>query len=355
MSLRITISLFSLTILCIFPIVTHADTWAMPKERSVCSVNNKYCLKVIPKKLTNQLDYFGDKVDEKENAGADKGAKNNKCRGIFYVRDANGILRKRWEIDLLNEVAPVDVLVSDQGDYVITFDNWHSVGYGDDVVAIYSATSGKLIKNFGLSEFLTEHDIHSLPRSTSSIWWGDEHFIDQANRQLVLQVAKGKRTFEKDVKYFQIRVELSSGKVLDEKRDRFSSLQFKIEQIGELNNVDENVLEGVAVACLNGEDANRITNEELTERIKSEVLPEYPPAAKAVRAQGTVIVAIRVNKDGTVACSEAISGHPLLRATLVNAAKKWTFVKAEIPYSSYLVFKGGWFLVNPDGTTVEEK
>lgn len=355
MFLRFTISSITFIILFVFPTVTRADTWALPKKRTVCSVNNKYCLKVIPKKLTSQLDYFGDKVDEKENAGADKKVRNNKSRGIFYARDANGILQKRWEINLLNEVAPVDVLVSDQGDYVITFDNWHNVGYGDDVVAIYSASNGRLIKNFGLSEFLTEPDISSLPSSVSSIWWGDEHFIDRANRQLVLQVTKGKRTFGKDVEYFQIRVDLTNGKVLDEKRDRFPSLQFNIAQIGDLNDVDENMFEGTASTCLNSEDADRITNNELTERIKSKVLPEYPPAAKAVRAQGTVIVAIRVNKDGTVVCSEAISGHPLLKATLVHAAKKWTFVEAEMPYSSYLVFKGSWFLVNPDGTIVEEK
>ena len=44
--------------------------------------------------------------------------------------------RRRWLLTqgyfpLVNEVSPVTALVSDSGN-TITFDNWHSVGYGDD-------------------------------------------------------------------------------------------------------------------------------------------------------------------------------------------------------------------------------
>ena len=255
MLLKLTISLFTLNILFVTPAVTWADSWALPKERTVCSANNKYCLKVIPKKLTSQLDYFEDKVDEKENAGADNKIKNNKCRGIFYVRNANGKLQKRWEIDLVNEVSPVDILVSNEGEHVITFDNWHSVGYGDDVVAIYSASNGKLIKNFGLSAFLTEQDISSLPRSISSIWWGGKHFLDPENQQLVLQVTKGKMTFDKDVEYFQVRVDLTDGKVIDEKRDRYESLQFTFEPTIDETVVQDSLTEA-ASACLHKENSN---------------------------------------------------------------------------------------------------
>jgi hypothetical protein len=41
-------------------------------------------------------------------------------------------------------VAPVSALVSEDGAYLITFDNWHSMGYGDDVVVLYR-TDGTLI------------------------------------------------------------------------------------------------------------------------------------------------------------------------------------------------------------------
>ena len=54
--------------------------------------------------------------------------------GEFFARSDKGKLKKLWAIPLVNEVSPVDALVSDKDDYVITFDNWHSVGYGDDAV-----------------------------------------------------------------------------------------------------------------------------------------------------------------------------------------------------------------------------
>lgn len=49
--------------------------------------------------------------------------------------------------------------------------------------------------------------------------------------------------------------------------------------------------------------------------------PPYPPAARAVRAGGTVSVRLTVDEEGSVASAEAISGHPLLRAAAVEAAK----------------------------------
>lgn len=49
--------------------------------------------------------------------------------------------------------------------------------------------------------------------------------------------------------------------------------------------------------------------------------PEYPEAAKAVKAGGTVSVQVLIDEGGNVISAEAISGHPLLRAAAVNAAR----------------------------------
>lgn len=49
--------------------------------------------------------------------------------------------------------------------------------------------------------------------------------------------------------------------------------------------------------------------------------PEYPAAAKAVKAQGTVSVQVLIDEGGNVISAEAISGHPLLRAASVDAAR----------------------------------
>lgn len=332
----------------------YADSWALPEERTVCSKNNKYCLKVIPKKLESQLSYFEDKVDGKENAGADKNGKKNYCRGIFYSRNSNGKLKKLWETKLVNEVSPVSVLVSDHGDYVVTFDNWHSVGYGDDAVAIYTTSDGSLIRKFGLSDFLTDSDINELPASVSSIHWGGTHWIDKDKNQLVLEVTKGKRAFEKDAEFFQIHAELNTGKILDEKRDRLPSLQFVIQPIEEDVAGVAGPLASKGAECFGGKESEKISFVDLLKKTITQERPNYPPAAKAVRAIGKVVVEILVAADGTVECARAVSGHPLLRASVVAAIKKWKFEKDQKSYSGFIVFEATSALVAPDGTIIKE-
>lgn len=53
--------------------------------------------------------------------------------------------------------------------------------------------------------------------------------------------------------------------------------------------------------------------------------PEYPPIAKAARAQGAVVVHIIVDGEGKVIAAQALSGHPLLQAAAVKAVRGWTF------------------------------
>jgi TonB family protein len=49
--------------------------------------------------------------------------------------------------------------------------------------------------------------------------------------------------------------------------------------------------------------------------------PPYPPAAKAVRASGAVNVQVTIDERGNVISASAVSGHPLLQAAAVAAAR----------------------------------
>jgi TonB family protein len=53
--------------------------------------------------------------------------------------------------------------------------------------------------------------------------------------------------------------------------------------------------------------------------------PTYPPIARAAHASGTVEVQVLVDFDGSVSAAAAISGHPLLQAAAVSAARKARF------------------------------
>ena len=58
--------------------------------------------------------------------------------------------------------------------------------------------------------------------------------------------------------------------------------------------------------------------------------PPFPPAARAVRASGEVIVTVNINPDGKVLSAIANNGHPLLRRTAEAIAKKALFEPAEM-------------------------
>jgi len=53
--------------------------------------------------------------------------------------------------------------------------------------------------------------------------------------------------------------------------------------------------------------------------------PPYPPAARAVRASGAVSVQVLIDESGRVVSASAASGHPLLQAAAVAAARQARF------------------------------
>ncbi|HNQ16081.1 MAG TPA: TonB family protein, partial [Pyrinomonadaceae bacterium] len=55
------------------------------------------------------------------------------------------------------------------------------------------------------------------------------------------------------------------------------------------------------------------------------VKPPYPAAARAVRASGAVNVQVTIDENGSVISASAVSGHPLLRAAAVQAARSSRF------------------------------
>ncbi len=110
------------------------------------------------------------------------------------------------------------MLVSNGGKYVVTFDNWHSVGYGDNVVAIYGP-SGQLIRKMSLTDFMPHVVIMKLRRSTSSVYWAGEHRIDERSEQLVLKViSKTGSSIDDEPEYTEERVDLRTPELQREKR-----------------------------------------------------------------------------------------------------------------------------------------
>lgn len=58
--------------------------------------------------------------------------------------------------------------------------------------------------------------------------------------------------------------------------------------------------------------------------------PPYPPIAKAAKASGTVVVKVLVDENGNVVSASAVSGHPLLQAAAVAAARGAKFTPTKL-------------------------
>ncbi|MFL6468187.1 MAG: TonB family protein, partial [Pyrinomonadaceae bacterium] len=66
---------------------------------------------------------------------------------------------------------------------------------------------------------------------------------------------------------------------------------------------------------------NTISGGVLNGKATSLPRPPYPPAARAVRASGAVSVQVLIDEQGNVVSASAVSGHPLLQAAAVAAAR----------------------------------
>ncbi|MDP1632291.1 MAG: hypothetical protein Q8L66_12820 [Caulobacter sp.] len=183
-----------------------ADSWPPPKVQTYASSNGQYRFTVFPRGITGPLGYFQDKVEGKEPAGQRSGTPTV-ARGVLERRVGDG-WQTVWVRPLVNDVSPVEALVSPGGGYVVTFDNWHSMGWGDDVVVIYGR-DGTLVRHLGLEDILPKTYVETLPRSVSSIHWrGDGRIAGSA--VFVEVVVPGD---DADNRYIDVRIDLATGRV----------------------------------------------------------------------------------------------------------------------------------------------
>jgi protein TonB len=60
------------------------------------------------------------------------------------------------------------------------------------------------------------------------------------------------------------------------------------------------------------------------------VQPPYPPIARSAHASGQVVVQVLIDENGNVVAAHATSGHPLLQAAAVNAARASKFTPTKL-------------------------
>jgi len=116
--------------------------------------------------------------------------------------------------------------------------------------------------------------------------------------------------------HYTMRAEIyrKLGKTTEADADEIKAKEFEDKDVDETvpptptNSVPKTISGGV----LNGKATNLVK-------------PAYPAAAKAVRASGAVNVQVTIDEKGNVVSASAVSGHPLLRASAVQAARESKF------------------------------
>ncbi|TCP35921.1 hypothetical protein [Sphingomonas sp. BK235] len=191
-----------------------ADTWMSPTRAVYTSPKKTSRLIVEPRALESQLAYFEDKSAGKEPAGQRAGETKRTARGVLERR-VGGRWITQWEVPLANEVAPVDALVSDDGQHVVTFDNWHSMGLGENVVVIYGA-GGQQVRSLRLDDLLPPDYLEALPRSVSSLHWRREARLARDGRHVAIPVVVPEEESRSDARprTVDVSVDLATGAVV---------------------------------------------------------------------------------------------------------------------------------------------
>jgi len=53
--------------------------------------------------------------------------------------------------------------------------------------------------------------------------------------------------------------------------------------------------------------------------------PEYPPLARTAHAEGQVVLAALISKDGTIENLRVLAGHPMLVRSAITAVTQWRY------------------------------
>jgi hypothetical protein len=206
---------FLLAVLMLVSAGASADSWAPPTTEVTPSANGAYRVTVVPRPLSGALDFFEDKVDGIGPAGQRKGNPQTSPIALVERWEADGTWSQVWQMPLVNDVAPPSVLLADDGAFLVTFDNWHSAGYGDDVVVIYDR-KGDLVRKLSLEQILPPAYVAHLPRSVSSRWWSGKHALVEGGQFVELQVVQpgsglGSR---REKVHVPVRIRLADGEVM---------------------------------------------------------------------------------------------------------------------------------------------
>ncbi len=165
----------------LLPVALWADSWMPPAPKAYLSGNSEVVVRVDP--------------GSKNTDGST--AKTAHCRFFRYSEEKKTFEFSR-EHDLVNDTLPCDVIVPNDGSFLVTFDDYFGIGTSENTVVIYD-TSGRMLKKWALHDILSDAEIQELPSSVSSIHWrGDVGVMISSQHEVYISPPETPSKFYKD-------------------------------------------------------------------------------------------------------------------------------------------------------------
>jgi hypothetical protein len=128
----------------------RADTWSAAPVQVVVSPDGSALLRVSPGKQDSHASAV-----------------------VLRYDPQSGGYQKAAEFQLRNPVAPHAVVITNDGKYIVTFDDWGEIGRTENVVVVYRGT-GEYLKSWALNDIFTNEERRKFTSSVSSTWWRGE-------------------------------------------------------------------------------------------------------------------------------------------------------------------------------------
>lgn len=315
----------------------RADSWRLPKKTRYCSANEQYCVTVLPRPIENALAAFDDEIvdpasgkqarlfsefDSTASPSRPPAPTPKGCKAVLFRRTPWG-KRDKVTVDLLNDIAPVNVLVADSGEYFVTLDNWHLKGYGPTTVTIYRA-DGTVVRYLGLDDFLSPADIAGLRRSISSIHWYKTATLDEAAGVLRLGIRSYyERTCDGPA---EVVISLREGQLTHPVRDMLLRWRVDVRVVEAPEFVTATGNTPFSCDGISPEDVGTVASIELLGDRVQLAPPAYPELPRVAHLSGEIPVELVVGENGHVLCARALVNHNLgFSDTSLSSAIDWRF------------------------------
>jgi Gram-negative bacterial TonB protein C-terminal len=250
---------------------------------------------------------------------------------LVYAVDQYGEPQLAGRFALVHEAEPLGALVSDDGQFLITFGDWKRS------VVIYR-TDGSLVRSLALGDILTASDIKAVTERMGG--WREGQHIDESGTVLVLRIGSGFLEESPEVAFH-----LDHGTPLRPARDL---LPREVRAVrlgpGEAPGGRDRPFHPEDPRCPDVaafESAPEVPFERLRAAAAELALPATSEVARKARLHGSVVLELLV-ENGAVACVRTVKDLPIgLGRAARQAALTWRFPpsgEGEAPFRTSVEF-----------------